>query len=248
MYYAPRVAVESGYGDRVAKRIFAWRRTDKTAAALRYRVRSACLRRAGCGWLMVLCAGCGATRAPTPRRMSASDGSYTDTYHLQTRAAQLFRFGALSSPLTATATLESASFRKALTRAYVADYGHALPDARRHAEAELSADSLRFLVTLASMRFPEGELGEKRSAWTPWLLCGDARWAPADIHKIVRPTPAQQVYFPSISRLRLTFRLRFDKVRSRCGAGEKIGLQFAGAYGKLTLWWDAGAVREDADG
>lgn len=195
--------------------------------------------------LLVL-VGCGTQKVvlrPAPATITARD--YEAVYERWTRHADDFSFGRLDDVLNASATFESLEFRRAYAVRYAADFSLST-DARdamiRSQEAEADR-AHRFFVTMAGRRFRESDLTSERSAWRVLLVAPDgAQFAPSEISRVRRPTPAEARYFASVSPFRQSFRISFPALRPdgspvlRPNATYAL-LRFTGPEGTVDLKW-----------
>ena len=115
-----------------------------------------------------------------------------------------------------------------------------LDDATRHH---------RFFVTLVGPNFRESDLTGRRSAFRVLMVDEDDRSTPpVSLERVHRASPAERVYFPTVSPLRMTFRIAFPAVREDGietipkGAA-RVRLRFTGAGGRVDLDWKTDAVR-----
>lgn len=185
-----------------------------------------------------------------PRAFTESD--YDRVYTAWTREAHPYAFGRLADVLDATATFESWEFRWAYVVRYAHD--HALPTESRTAllrtTLEDAAAHHRFFVTLIGTDWRESDLTSERSAWRVLLVDEAGRvTAPLEIERIERPTPAERVYFSSVTPQRQTFRIVFpathaDGTATIAADTRVIVLRFTGAQGTVDLRWeiDTGAA------
>jgi hypothetical protein len=209
---------------------------------------------------VVLLASSGAGCAATAVSLAEGPRAYTDTdydrvYRRWTRAQTTFAWSRMTDVLHVTATFESWEFRWAYVVRYAHDYGF---DA--NARDEMLRASLgdaqqrhRFFVTLAGDKFRENNLAATQSAWRVLLVDEEGQTAePIEIDRVRRPTPTEQVYFPSVNPHRAVFRIVFP-TRAADGTptirpeSRRVRLRFTGARGTVDLEW-AIAARPVAPG
>lgn len=197
--------------------------------------------------LLAGAAGCATQKVSMrsgPRAFTESD--YERVYSAWTREAHPFAFGRLADVLDATATFESWEFRWAYVVRYAHD--HALPTESRTALLRTTLEDAsahhRFFVTLIGTDWRESDLTSERSAWRVLLVDEAGRvTAPLEIERIERPTPAERIYFPSITPQRQTFRIVFpathaDGTATIAPDTRVIVLRFTGAQGTVDLRWE----------
>ena len=196
-------------------------------------------------WGVAGCSGPATVSLATgPRDYTADD--YLSVYERWTREEQDFAWGHMRDVLRVTATFESWEFRWAYVIRYAED--HSLVPAARdemlRATLDDSESHHRFFVTLAGDYFRESNLAGRASAWRVLLVAPDGSQSePIELERVRRPTAAQQVYFPSVTRYREVFRLVFPALRDDGtpaippGADHVI-LRFAGARGRVDLRWE----------
>lgn len=192
-----------------------------------------------------LVSGCGAaaiTLHPESRAFTWRD--YEQVYETWTRDADEFEFGRLSDVLNVTATFQSWELRWAYVIRYAHDYS--LSTEARTAMLRASLDDAqahhRFFVTLSGTQYREADLTRDDSAWRVLLV--DERGAqtvPLEVQK-VDATPAEKVYFPSISPFRHAFRIVFPAYRPDGSPtippdAAYVLLRFTGARGTVDLRW-----------
>lgn len=190
--------------------------------------------------------GCGAAQLslrPQPRSFTWRD--YEDVYDAWTKDADEFEFGRLTDVLNATATFQSWEFRWAYIVRYAHDYSLST-EARTEmlrASLEDAEQQHRFFVTLSGSDYRESDLTKEDSAWRVLLI--DERGeqtVPIEVEK-VDATPAEKVYFPSISPFRHAFRIVFPAFRPDGSPtippdARYVLLRFTGARGSVDLRWD----------
>jgi hypothetical protein len=181
---------------------------------------------------------------PGTRSFTADD--YEDVYDTWTREASPFEFATLRSVLHVTTTFEAREFRWAYTVRYSRDFGLST-DARNSMLGATLADAERhhrFFITLGGGQPREMDLTSDRGAWRVLLLDDRGRQSrPVEIKKVDKPTPAERVYFPSISPFRTAFRLVFpvmheDGYPTIPKEALFAVLRFTGPEGLVDLKWD----------
>jgi len=195
----------------------------------------------------VLGAGCATPHVSMrlgPRAFTETD--YDAVYERWTREAHPFAFGRFEDILDVTATFESWEFRWAYVVRYAHD--HALPTESRTALLRTTLDDARehhrFFVTLAGSTWRESDLTSDQSAWRVMLVDEAGRvTAPIEMERIDRATPAERVYFPSVTPQRRTFRIVFpathaDGTPTIAEDTRVIVLRFTGAQGQVDLRWE----------
>lgn len=199
---------------------------------------------------LVACATTKVRLEPVPRTFTPQD--YERIYKLWTRERDAFAWSRLTDVLSVTATFESWEFRTA----YIVRYaeGHGIDTVERDRLLEASLEDARrvhrFFVTLIGPNFRESDLTAKRAAFRVLLVDDDDRGTPpASIERIQRPTPAERVYFPSVSPLRMAFRIAFPAVREDGTEtiprdAQRIRLRFTGASGRVDLVWEVDRAGE----
>jgi hypothetical protein len=181
---------------------------------------------------------------PVPRTFTPQD--YTRVYKLWTREADEFAWNRLTDVLSVTATFESWEFRTAYLVRYAEDHG--MDTAERDLLLAASLDDAkrvhRFFVTLVGPNFRESDLTGRRSAFRVLMVDDDDRGTPpSSIERVHRASPAERVYFPSVSPLRMTFRIAFPAVRDDGietipPDARRVRLRFTGASGRVDLTWE----------
>jgi hypothetical protein len=199
-------------------------------------------------WALLFCVGCASPAVVSlttgPRDYTPND--YEDVYERWTRSEEDFAWGRMTDVLRVTATFESWEFRWAYVVRYADD--HSLVPAARDEMLRATLDDAgthhRFFVTLAGDQFRESNLAGRGNAWRVLLIAPDGSQSePIDLERVRRPTAAQQVYFPSVTTYRETFRLAFPATREDGTAAIPAGadhiiLRFTGARGRVDLRWD----------
>lgn len=223
---------------------------DLSAAAI---LGPARLTRAAAVALALFALACGGRALPIrPSARSFTAGDYERIYADWTRETDEFSFGRLEDVLHVTATFESWEFRTAYIVRYAEDHGIDTVERDRLLEASLEDARRvhRFFVTLIGPNFRESDLTAKRAAFRVLLVDDDDRGTPpASIERIQRPTPAERVYFPSVSPLRMAFRIAFPAVREDGTEtiprdAQRIRLRFTGASGRVDLVWEVDRAGE----
>jgi hypothetical protein len=197
--------------------------------------------------LALLVAACATTTVrlePVPRTFTPKD--YSRIYKRWTRDADEFAWNRLSDVVAATATFESWEFRMAYMVRYADDHGLETAERDRLVAASLEDAKRfhRFFVTLVGPIFRESDLTGRRAAFRVLLVDDNDRGTPpASLERIHRPSPAERVYFPSVSPLRMTFRIAFPVVREDGIVtipkdAKRIRLRFTGAGGRADLTWE----------
>ncbi len=179
-----------------------------------------------------------------PRAFTETD--YDHVYQAWTREAHPFALGRLADVIDATATFESWEFRWAYVVRYAHD--HALPTESRTALLRTTLEDARahhrFFVTVVGTDWRESDLTSEQSAWRVLLVDEAGRvTAPLEIERIDRPTPAERIYFPSVTTQRRTFRIVFpathaDGTPTIAEDTRVIVLRFTGAQGTVDLRWE----------
>ncbi len=204
---------------------------------------------ARCGWgiaalLVAACVTPIVSLAPATHAFTAED--YSEVYAAWTRDAEPFDFGRLKSVLFVTATFESRELRWAYVVRYAHDFGLSTDARNAMLTASLSdaAEHHRFLVTLGGEPWRELDLTHERGAWRVLLVDDRGRQArPLEIEKITKPTPAEKVYFPSLTPFRQAFRIVFpvqhaDGYPTIPPEARFAALRFTGPEGRVELKWD----------
>lgn len=197
--------------------------------------------------LGLVAAGCGTSRVPmreATREFTASD--YGGIYGRWTRTADEFEFGRLSEILHVTATFESWEFRWAYVVRYAQDHSFTTEERTRLLEEALAdaRERHRFFVTLAGPVWRESDLTGRQSDWRILLVDSTGRQVePVELTRIDRPSADQRVYFPSINRQRMTFRIAFptqsaDGTPTIAPDADHVMLRFAGSAGTVDLEWE----------
>lgn len=197
--------------------------------------------------LGLACAACGSSRVTmreATREFTASD--YGGIYGRWTRSADEFELGRLSEILHVTATFESWEFRWAYVVRYAHDHSFTTEERTRLLDESLAdaRERHRFFVTLAGPVWRESDLTGRQSDWRILLVDSTGRQVePVELTRIDRPSADQRVYFPSINRQRMTFRIAFP-TRSADGTptiapdANHVMLRFAGSAGIVNLKWE----------
>lgn len=180
-----------------------------------------------------------------PRSRTFTPDDYWRVYELWTRESRSFAWGKLSDVLSVTATFESWEFRTAYLIRYAHDHGLSLDerDALLSASLEDASEYHRFFITLVGPNFRESDLTSRRAAFRVLLVDEEERSIPpALIERVHRASPAERVYFPSVTSQRMTFRVAFpvvreDGSRSIAEGARGIRLRFTGAEGRVDLEW-----------
>ncbi|MFO0695594.1 MAG: hypothetical protein U0230_18680 [Polyangiales bacterium] len=195
------------------------------------------------------CASSAVSLSEGPRSFTETD--YDRVYKRWTRSQDDFAWSRMADVLHVTATFESWEFRWAYVVRYAHDYSFDANERDEMLRASL-ADSQgrhRFFVTLAGQRIRENDLTGRLSAWRVVLVDAQGHQIePLEIERVRRPTPAEQVYFPSVNPHRMVFRIVFP---ARLGDGRpsipegssKVRLRFTGARGTVDLTWDLAPAR-----
>lgn len=200
---------------------------------------------AGCAAvLFAACATAPVRLDPAPRTFTPKD--YERVYELWTRDADEFAWGRLTDVLSVTATFESWEFRTAYIVRYAEDHGIDVAERDRLIAAALEDAEThhRFFVTLVGPNYRESDLTGRRAAFRALLVDDDDRaTAPVTLERIHRPSPAEKVYFPSVTPLRMTFRIAFPATREDGSPtipedARRVRLRFTGATGRVDLAWD----------
>jgi len=206
-------------------------------------------RRVGKVSLFVVAALVASCAAPVvsfePRSRTFTPDDYWRVYERWTREERAFAWGKLSDVLSVTATFESWEFRTAYLVRYAHDHGLTLDerDELLAASLEDAREYHRFFVTLVGPNFRESDLTSRRAAFRVLLVDDDERMTPpARIEKVHRASPAERIYFPSITSQRMTFRIAFPAVREDgtptiAPDAARIRLRFTGAEGRVDLEW-----------
>lgn len=195
--------------------------------------------------------GCGAqaiSLRPEPRSFTWRD--YDEVYRAWTRDADEFDFGRLSDVLNVTGTFQSWELRWAYVVRYAHDYSLSTEARTEMLRASLAdaEQHHRFFVTLSGSSYRESDLTREDSAWRVLLVDEQgAQTVPIEVDK-VDPTPADRVYFPSISPFRHAFRIVFPAFRPDGSPtipsdARFVVLRFTGARGSVDLRWDFRAER-----
>lgn len=180
-----------------------------------------------------------------PRSRTFTPDDYSRIYELWTREERSFAWGKLSDVLSVTATFESWEFRTAYLVRYAHDHGLTLAerDALLSASLADASEYHRFFITLVGPNFRESDLTSRRAAFRVLLVDEEERATPpALLERVHRPSPAERVYFPSVSSQRMTFRVAFPIVREDGiptipEGAERVRLRFTGAEGRVDLEW-----------
>jgi hypothetical protein len=196
--------------------------------------------------LALLLAACATTTVrlePVPRTFTPKD--YSRIYKRWTRDADEFAWNRLTDVLAVTATFESWEFRMAYMVRYADDHG--LETAERDRLLAASLDDAkqfhRFFVTLVGPNFRESDLTGRRAAFRVLMIDDNDRGTPpVSLERVHRPSPAERVYFPSVSPLRMAFRVAFPAVRDDGietipKDAKQVRLRFTGAGGRVDLTW-----------
>jgi hypothetical protein len=194
--------------------------------------------------LVAACAKTTVRLEPVPRTFTPQD--YTRIYKRWTREADEFAWSRLTDVLTVTATFESWEFRTAYLVRYADDYGIDTTERDRLLAASLedAKQFHRFFVTLVGPNFRESDLTGRRAAFRALMVDdNDRSTAPASLERVHRPTPAERVYFPTVSPLRMTFRIAFpvvrdDGIETIPSDARRVRLRFTGAGGRVDLEWN----------
>ncbi len=181
---------------------------------------------------------------PPPR--SFTPDAYPEIYERWTRSSNPFDFGELRSILHATATFESREFRWAYVVRYAADFelGTDARNAMLAASLEDASKHHRFFVTIGGEKPRETDLTDEKGAWRVLLMDDRGRQArPVEIEVLGTGTPAERVYFPSISPFRRAFRLVFptqheDGTPTIAPEALFARLRFVGPEGQVDLKWE----------
>lgn len=190
--------------------------------------------------------GCGSS--PVTLKYGArsyAPGDYEEVYERWTRENEEFEMGQLQYVLAAAATFEAWDFRWAYTVRYAYDYGLTTTEREQmlHTAHQGSLNTHSFLVTLAGSNFRESDLTSKHTAWRAILINDKGQSiTPVKIDKIDGVYAPERVYFPTISRHRMAFRISFP---GRFPNQEPVLtqhstyaiLRFTGALGTLDLQW-----------
>jgi hypothetical protein len=194
--------------------------------------------------LVSACAAPVVSLKPPPRSFTPDD--YGGIYERWTRSSHPFDFGELRSVLHATATFESREFRWAYVVRYADDFELAT-DARNAMLTASLADAEqhhRFFVTIGGGRPREMDLTDEEGAWRVLLLDDRGRQVrPIEIQALGKGTPAEKVYFPSVSPFRRAFRLVFpaaheDGLPTVPPEALFAVLRFTGPEGQVDLKWE----------
>jgi hypothetical protein len=199
-------------------------------------------------WLaLALCAACAAPAVSLrPPPQSFTPDAYPVVYERWTRSSDPFDFGQLRSVLHATATFESREFRWAYVVRYADDFELAT-DARNALLTSTLTDAdqhHRFFVTIGGGKPRELDLTDEEGAWRVLLLDDRGRQVrPVEIQPLGTGTPAERVYFPSISSFRQAFRLVFpvsheDGLPTIPPEALFAVLRFTGPEGQVDLKWE----------
>ena len=181
-----------------------------------------------------------------PEERVFTHDSYPAVYKAWTRSKETFKWIDLSHLLYVTATFESWEFRWAYAMRYAYDYSLE-PEARDeilYASQRDSQKEHRFFVSLVGFSYQESDLSNIQSAWRVLLIGPDGRqMLPTTVERIRRPTPLEQVYFPSVSPFRHAFRLSFPAVDENgqptiSENADHLILRFTGVRGRVDLRWD----------
>lgn len=224
-------------------------RARSNATALRRARALSALLAAGLAALSA-CAAPRVSLRPSAHTFTADD--YRDVLQRWTRSADDFDFLALGEILHVTATFESHEMRWAYVVRYAED--HSMTTEERSHLLERSLRDVesrhRFLVTLGTPIFREGDLTSEQSDWRVLLVDASGRQTePVELLRVRRPSHDLRVYFPAIHRQRHVFRVAFP-VATEDGAptidpsSDHVILRFASASGTVNLRWDleAGAA------
>lgn len=204
------------------------------------------MRRLAVSVFLGLLAACAAPMVSfQPRSRTFTPDDYWRVYELWTRESRAFAWGKLSDVLSVTATFESWEFRTAYLVRYADDHGLSVEerDALLAASLEDAGEYHRFFITLVGPNFRESDLTNRRAAFRVLMVDDDeVLTPPALIERVHRPSPAERIYFPSVTSQRMTFRVAFPSVRedgSRTIAegAERVRLRFTGAEGRVELEW-----------
>lgn len=197
--------------------------------------------------LVVLLVGCGSRQLPIqPASRSFTADDYEGIYGDWTRSSDEFAFDRLQDILHVTATFESWEFRWAYVVRYAADYSLQTAERTRLLRSSLAdaQERHRFFVTMVGNRYIESDLTNERGAWRVLLVDeGGRQVRPVEVSRMRSPGAAEQVYFPSVSNQRQTFRIAFPTQHSDGSSviprgARRVTLRFTGAQGAVDLHWD----------
>jgi len=198
--------------------------------------------RAGLLLLVFGLSGCSSAPPLRPTAKYVDPQRYPQVLEQHTRGAELYH--ELETRLLARGTLLTPEFR----RAYAAEYArvYRLDQAAQGAlmakvDQEIVGD-IEVVVWVASYDLKFAALEPEREIWRLELSDGEGpSVVPSSVTLVRKPSKVDQYFYPYLSALGRTYRLRFPRATAdgrELSDGRPLILQFAGVMGVTGLRWE----------